>query len=59
MRLISQNLVEVSIMRDYEQSELLRRFILKELDPGNVLRNVNFDEVFENRKRNELHNRIY
>src|SRR5699024_9529811 len=59
LRLIYQNIEEVSNMGDYEQAELLRRVVSEELEPGNVPSNINFDEAFENWKRNQLHHEIY
>ncbi|WP_190279390.1 hypothetical protein [Ornithinibacillus gellani] len=44
---------------DYEQAELLKRFVSEELEPGNVPSNINFDEAFENWKKKQLHNEIY
>src|SRR5699024_8145894 len=34
-------------------------FVSEELEPGNVPSNINFDEAFENWKRNQLHHEIY
>src|SRR5699024_2638591 len=36
LRLIYQNIEELSNMGDYEQAELLRQFVSEELEPGNV-----------------------
>src|SRR5699024_10231043 len=59
LRLIYQNIEELSNLGDYEQAELLKRFVSEELEPGNVPSNINFDEAFENWKKKQLHNEIY
>ena len=46
-------------MGDYEQAELLRQFVSEELEPGNVPSNINFDEAFENWKKEKLRDEIY
>ena len=59
LRLIYQNIEELSNMGDYEQAELLRQFVSEELEPGNVPSNINFDEAFENWKKEKLRDEIY
>src|SRR5699024_9298325 len=59
LRLIYQNIEELSNLGDYEQAELLKQFVSEELEPGNVSSNINFDEAFENWKKRLLHNEIY
>ncbi|MDK4195877.1 HsdR family type I site-specific deoxyribonuclease [Staphylococcus pseudintermedius] len=59
LRLIYQNIEELSNLGDYEQAELLKRFVSEELEPGNLSSNINFDEAFENWKKKQLHNEIY
>src|SRR5699024_4758720 len=54
LRLIYQNIEELSNLGDYEQAELLKQFVSEELEPGNVSSNINFDEAFENWKKRLL-----
>ncbi len=59
LRLIYQNIEELSNMGDYEQAELLKRFVEEELEPGNISSDVNFDEAYEEWKRSKLRIEIY
>ncbi|WP_029268457.1 type I restriction endonuclease subunit R, EcoR124 family [Virgibacillus alimentarius] len=59
LRLIYQNIEEVSNMGDYEQAELLRRFVSEELEPGNVPSNINFDEAYDNWRKEQLRKEVY
>ncbi|RWZ54567.1 type I restriction endonuclease subunit R [Halobacillus fulvus] len=59
LRLIYQNIEELSNMGDYEQAELLKQFVSEELVPGNVPSNINFDEAYENWKTEQLRKEIY
>lgn len=59
LRLIYQNIEEVSNMGDYEQAELLRRFVNEELEPGNVPSTINFDEAYDNWRKKQLREEIY
>ena len=58
LRLIYQNIEELSNMGDYEQAELLRRFVSEELEPGNILSNINFDEAYDNWRKEQLREEI-
>lgn len=58
LRLIYQNIEEVSNLGDYEQAELLRRFVSEELEPGNVPSNINFDELYESWRKKQLREEI-
>src|SRR5699024_3695665 len=59
LRLIYQNIEEVSNMVDYEQAELVRRFVNEELEPGNVPSTINFDEAYDNWRKKQLREEIY
>src|SRR5699024_9098049 len=59
LRLIYQNIEELSNMGDYEQAELLKQFVIEELEPGNVSSNINFDEAFDNWKKEKMRDEIY
>ncbi len=47
LRIIYQQIEELSNMGDHEQAELLKEFVIDELEPGNVSSNVDFDEAFD------------
>lgn len=47
LRIIYQQIQELSNMGDNEQAQLLREFVDTELVPGNLSSNMNFDESFE------------
>ncbi len=59
LRIIYQHIEELSNMGDFDQAELLKRFVEEELEPGNVASDVNFDEAYEEWKRNKLKAEIY
>ncbi|TYS18485.1 type I restriction endonuclease subunit R [Rossellomorea vietnamensis] len=59
LRIIYQHIEELSNMGDFDQAELLKQFVKEELEPGNVASDVNFDEAYEEWKRNKLKNEIY
>ncbi|REK71500.1 type I restriction endonuclease subunit R, EcoR124 family [Paenibacillus paeoniae] len=54
LRIIYQQIQELSNMGEYEQAKLLKEFVDTELVPGNLSSNMNFDVAFENWKANEL-----
>lgn len=47
LRIIYQQIQELSDMGDNEQAQLLREFVDTELVPGNLSSGMNFDEAFE------------
>ena len=59
LRLIYQNIEEFSNMGDYEQAELLRRFVSEELEPGNIPSNIGFDEAYDDWLKEQLREEIY
>lgn len=59
LRLIYQNIEEVSNLGDYEQAELLKQFVLEELEPGNIPSNIKFDEAYTNWITDQLRKEIY
>ncbi|MFD1363280.1 type I restriction endonuclease subunit R [Lentibacillus salinarum] len=54
LRIIYQQIEELSNMGDHEQAELLKEFVIEELEPGNVSSGVNFDEAFNNWKNSKM-----
>lgn len=54
LRIIYQQIRELSNMGDYEQAQLLKEFVDTELVPGNLSSSMNFDEAFEIWKENQL-----
>lgn len=59
LRIIYQHIEEVSNLGDYEQAELLKQFVQEEIEPGNVPADLNFDEAYEEWKREKLRIEIY
>ncbi|PAV27789.1 deoxyribonuclease HsdR [Virgibacillus profundi] len=59
LRIVYQHIEELSNLGDFEQAELLKQFVEKELKPGNVSSDVNFDEAYEEWKRSKLRKEIY
>ncbi|MCB2361956.1 type I restriction endonuclease subunit R [Clostridium estertheticum] len=47
LRIIYEQIQELSNMGDYEQAQLLKEFVFNELEPGNLSSDLNFDESFE------------
>ncbi|WP_270166696.1 type I restriction endonuclease subunit R [Paenibacillus sp. SYP-B4298] len=56
LRIIYQQIQELSNMGEFEQSQLLKEFVDTELVPGNLPSHINFDEAFENWKASKLRN---
>jgi type I restriction enzyme R subunit len=54
LRIIYQQIQELSNMGEYEQAKLLKEFVDTELVPGNLSSNMNFDVAYENWKANKL-----
>ncbi|HZK53243.1 MAG TPA: hypothetical protein VFC84_03445 [Desulfosporosinus sp.] len=51
LRIIYEQIQELSNMGDYEQAQLLKEFVDTELVPGNLSSSMNFDESFEGWKK--------
>lgn len=58
LRLINEEIQELSDMGENEQATLLKEFVDTELLPGNISANVKFDESFEEWKRAKLYSVI-
>lgn len=54
LRLINEEIQELSDMGEYEQARLLKEFVDTELSPGNISARIKFDESFENWKQAKL-----
>lgn len=54
LRIIYQQIQELSNMGDNEQAQLLREFVDTELVPGNLSSSMNFDESFEMWKSTQM-----
>ncbi len=54
LRIIYEQIQELSNMGEYEQAELLKEFVDNELVPGNLSSTVNFDGAFEGWKADKL-----
>src|SRR5690625_1871993 len=59
LRIIYQQIEELSNLRNYEQAELLKEFVEEELQPGHVSTEIRFDEAFENWKNDKKKKAIY
>lgn len=63
LRIIYEEIQELSDMGEDEQSKLLKEFVETELVPGNLSSDLNFDELFNNWKqekvKKEVHNFAY
>lgn len=59
LRLIYQNIEELSHMGEYDQAELLKRFVSEELEPGNVPSTIHFDEAYDNWRTEQRREAIY
>ncbi|MFS8210842.1 type I restriction endonuclease subunit R, EcoR124 family [Paenibacillus sp. S29] len=58
LRIIHEQIQELSNMGEHEQAKLLREFVDDKLVPGHLSSSVNFDEAFELWKTSKLHNVI-
>lgn len=58
LRIIYEQIQELSNMGEYEHAQLLKEFVDTELVPGNLSSDVNFDEAFEIWKASKLQNAI-
>lgn len=57
IRIIYQQIEELSNMGEHEEAELLKEFVIEELEPGNVSSDISFDDAFElwkNEKRRKV-----
>ena len=54
LRIIYEDIQELSNMGEYEQAQLLKEFVDTELVPGNLSSGLNFDEAFEIWKTSKL-----
>jgi len=59
LRIIHEQIQELSNMGEYEQAMLLKEFVDTELVPGNLSSGLNFDESFEEWKNRRLDRCIY
>lgn len=59
LRIIHQEIEELSNFGEHEQATLLKEFVVEELQTGNVSSNVNFDQAFEDWKNNKKRELIY
>ncbi|MGE6402805.1 HsdR family type I site-specific deoxyribonuclease [Bacillus cereus] len=55
LRIIHEQIQELSNMGEDEQAQLLKEFVDTELVPGHLASSINFDESFEKWKHNKLH----
>lgn len=58
LRIIYEQIQELSNMGEHEQALLLKEFVDTELVPGKLSTNLNFDEAFENWKETKLQQAI-
>ncbi|MGH0796199.1 type I restriction endonuclease subunit R, EcoR124 family [Bacillus mycoides] len=58
LRIIYEQIQELSNMGEYEQAQLLKEFVDTELVPGNLSSDLNFDEAFEVWKASKLQNTV-
>lgn len=54
LRIIYEQIQELSNMGEYEQAQLLKEFVDTELVPGNLSSTINFDDAFEVWKADKL-----
>ncbi|MGG0814643.1 HsdR family type I site-specific deoxyribonuclease [Paenibacillus alvei] len=58
LRIIYEQIQELSNMGEYEQAQLLKEFVDTELVPGHLSSDLNFDEAFEVWKASKLHKAV-
>lgn len=58
LRIIYEQIQELSNMGEHEQAQLLKEFVDTELVPGNLSNDLNFDEAFEVWKASKLKNMV-
>lgn len=59
LRIIHEQIQELSNMGEDEQAALLKEFVDTELVPGNISSSLNFDESFEEWKKSKLDHSVY
>jgi len=59
LRIIHQEIEELSNFGEHEQAKLLKEFVVEELQTGNVSSNINFDQAFEDWKNDKKRVLIY
>ena len=59
LRIVYQQMEELSNLGDHEKSELLKEFVEEELQQGHVSTEIRFDEAFENWKNDKKKTVIY
>src|SRR5690606_17407759 len=59
LRIIHQEIEELSNFGEHEQANLLKEFVVEELQTGNVSSNINFDQAFEDWKNDKKRILIY
>ena len=59
LRILYQQIQELSNMGEFEEAELLKEFVNKELKPGNIESGINFDDAFESWKQEKRKKLIY
>ncbi|NLS44529.1 MAG: type I restriction endonuclease subunit R, partial [Firmicutes bacterium] len=59
LRILYQQIQELSNMGEFEEAELLKEFVNEELKPGNIESGINFDDAFESWKQEKRKKHIY
>lgn len=59
LRIIYQQIEELSNLGDHEQAQLLKQFVMEELEPGHISSDITFDEAFEIWKNDKKKQLIY
>lgn len=59
LRIIHQEIEELSNFGEHEQAKLLKEFVVEELQPGNVSSDIHFDQAFEDWKNEKKRVLIY
>ncbi|QTD39476.1 type I restriction endonuclease subunit R [Sporosarcina sp. Te-1] len=59
LRIIYQQITELSNLGEHEQAELLKEFVVEELEPGNISSDIHFDRAFEDWKNSKKQALIY
>ena len=59
IRIIYQQIEELSNMGEHEEAELLKEFVIEELEPGNVSSDISFDDAFELWKKEKRRKVVY
>jgi len=59
LRIIHQEIEELSNFGEHEQAKLLKEFVVEELQTGNISSDIHFDQAFENWKNDKKRMLIY